>query len=179
MTETNTPTTPEATAPVEATPTLALAQPITAADALVQLQRREALKISRVTLADMTGLSLSRIWASEQAGKVVIDEHRGLIAAALESVEKNGLPAKYVKAKAEPKAKASQPKQATKAELLAQLTDLTSRMERVVQIAQASAELKSLKDLRATIEEMRRAASGDPNGEPSFVEAEPSTEATA
>jgi hypothetical protein len=124
-------------------------------------QWRESLEVSRVALADMTGLPLSRIWAAEQPDKTVTDEHRALIIGALDGVEKNGLPEKYQRPKAEAQAKASKPKQPTKAAL-------EERLRLVVETLATTAEKKTLKELREVIEQASRFASGWPDGQPSF-----------
>lgn len=114
-------------------------------------QRRESLHVSRVALAELTGLPTSRCWAAEQDDKTVTDEHIALICAALDNVATNGLPPHLRPKQAAPKV--SKPKPPTRADLIA-------RLEQAGTILESAQSVKSVKDLRALIEQAQAIMSG-------------------
>lgn len=151
--------TPATETPAVETPT----QP----DPLAIRQRREKLEVSRSVLVDVTGLPLSRVWAAETPGKDVTAEHLALITGALDEIEANGLPEKYQKAKAAVSAlKHTQPTRA----------ELAERLAKVYETLLTASDKKTIKELRDVIEEARRFASGEPNGEPAFQVVEATTD---
>lgn len=126
-------------------------------------QRREELGVSRSALAELTGLSLSRLWAAEQDGKVVSDEHRTLIRAALTHVAEHGLPAHLVKT-ANTKEKTPRAPAVTRAVLAERLAQVSGLLDEAVAA-------KTLKEVRALVEQARTAALGTPtpSEEPEFT----------
>lgn len=119
----------------------------TTPDPMAQRHRRERLNVSRPALAELTGLSLSRVWAAEQPGKVVTDEHRALLVAALDNIEKNGLP-EHLRPR----------ERAARADSKQELLD---RLQSIADVLAGTTDMKSLKDVREAIEVARRTATGE------------------
>lgn len=140
---------------------------------------RETLKCSRSALSELTGLPTSRIWAAEQDDKTISDEHYAVIVAALENVKNNGLPAHL-----QPKQGA--PKKAKTAGPTALEVELAQRLFNVRELLDGALAAKTLKDIRAIVEQARTIAyektgeSGEfePNSEEQGTE-EPVTEVNA
>lgn len=109
-------------------------------DSLALRHRRERLLVSRPALAELTGLSLSRLWAAEKAGKTVTQEHLALIVAALDGVEKNGLPEHL-----RPRTAADANSGPTRAQLLERLWSTRDLLA-------AATNQKTVKELRETID---------------------------
>lgn len=99
---------------------------------------REALGCSRSVIQEMTGLSGSRVWASEQADKEITDEHYLLIVAALENITTNGVP-EHLK-----------PKQRK-----AKTTVAVEHVQQVHELLGTALDLKSVKELKVVIEQAR------------------------
>jgi len=124
---------------------------------------REQLNVSRSVLGAITGISQSRIWANEQDGKEVSDEHRAELVKALENIEKNGLPAEF----ARPAKKEKTPStMQTKAQLIA-------RIEHIDSVLAEAAEAKTIAQLRTLIESARLACIHGPIANSSMGTSEP------
>lgn len=102
--------------------------------------RREGLRVSREVLSKITGISTSRIWASEQSSKIVQDEILATLDAALDKIAAEGIPAEFAKP-----AK-STANQVTKA-------DLQARVDQVAHLLDLAAECKTLKEIKALVEQ--------------------------
>ncbi len=114
---------------------------------------RDTLGVSRTALSQLTGLSLSRVWASEQEGKDVADEHRAAVTAALREIEKSG-PPDHLKPKEKP-AKVAKPKPATRTELVARLSGIALLLDEATHA-------KSSKEIRALVDQARALADAGP-----------------
>jgi transcriptional regulator with XRE-family HTH domain len=114
--------------------------------------RRESLDVSRIALAELTGLPTSRIWAAEQDGKEVSEEHITIICAALDGVEKNGLPDHL------------RPKQR------AATRTPTSRLKQVAALLDEALRTRTAKEMRAVIEQAQAVIVGEPETQPEPTE---------
>ena len=98
---------------------------------------REELSISRAAMAELTGISLSRIWASEQDDKTISDEHYAFIVGALARVREHGLP-EHLQLKQSRKTNASIP---------------LDRLSELANLLTTAKDAKTLKDVKAAVEQ--------------------------
>lgn len=107
--------------------------------------RRESLEISRTALAELTGLPVSRIWACEQDDKDVSEEHLTIVRAALDNVEKNGLP-DHLRPKQRPAGSTRTP---------------TARLKQVAALLDEALRAKTAKEMKAVIEQAQAVIVGE------------------
>lgn len=100
---------------------------------------REELLISRNAMAELTGISISRIWASEQDDKEISDEHYALIIGALARVREHGLPEHL------------QPKQTKKTAPVVTIEQLRELNE----LLATGLDLKTAREVKTVIEQAR------------------------
>lgn len=134
----------------EATVTADLPEPL--APSQVR-QQRAALSLSRNQLAELTGLSLSRCWAAETEGKDVTDEHRRVIAAALQRVRLHGLP-EHLRKTNQATGSAGHKKSAITRQVLA------DRLVEVCGLLDEAAAVKTLREVRELVDRARLACLG-------------------
>jgi hypothetical protein len=115
--------------------------------------RREGPGLSRTALAELTGLSGSRIWASEAPGKALTAEHMQSIRDALAQVEEHGVPEQYKKKPSGFAAKGTGP---TK-------TELEARLKTVLALLDQARPAKTLGASRAVVEQAIAAGAPGPS----------------
>lgn len=122
------------------------------ADLAVNIRnRREALGLSRSALGSLTGLSGSRSWAVEQeAGVRVTQATYAQVAAALDKLERDGLPEHLRKTARHPVPRAMQVTRA----------DLQRRLVGVTELLHEALQAKTMRDTKAAVERARALITG-------------------
>ncbi|MEU2986230.1 helix-turn-helix transcriptional regulator [Micromonospora aurantiaca] len=128
-------------------------------------ERREALLVSRVALAELTGFTPAVIWRCEDGRPKA--EEMAKITEALDTVEKDGLPEHLRKTRIavphEPKAK------------IPSKVELIQRLARVTHLLDEALAAKTAKEMRALVEQAQVAGTG---GEAQDEKQDDATEAT-